>query len=506
MKGGVSRGAARLLLASGLLLGASGCRTGKGDPSWIGPDAAAVRCTVAGPNRIMPPILLELPHPPPPEGMYVRSFDPVALTDLGYQRDTVVCAALQSPSPGQLVDADKDLLELRRVRDEVSESARKLGECACDTAAHIGRKALIQGCMDQKTNHSCRVDRASIEKMEQTLAPLEVALAEVDLPVLHWRLFGISDRPGWFVDRFTKLVGRYEGGSTIYGREEPVAEDVAHALTRALLAEPDVVAVVRQDGGRAHLVVRELPRGRLVFDYFRYAVDDLEAVQLMGSISASDLDVFRQAMKPPEQAVRPELDPRDGPLIVMDLNNLERVDQMLSLHARFDTRGYDLQGEVRERPLPLVDRAEIQVPFGHDGEKLDGRFRLSAEGSAWMAAVRDMPLPAAAEDLRLDPAPPRFEPSPNPPDYVLRGTPVDHVWFLGVHGLAEVFDAMEREHPGKLEGTPAKLQLPIPSGPMPMDLGTREGLRPLRERLSKRSHELTVAEDGGWLTVILDPD
>ena len=90
-------------LAGALALWGLGCGGGELATRWVPAEAAMVRCTTAGRDR-MPPVLLDLPLPSVPTGLLARQLDPMALDDMGFEREQPVCAALLEPS-GDTIDA-----------------------------------------------------------------------------------------------------------------------------------------------------------------------------------------------------------------------------------------------------------------------------------------------------------------------------------------------------------------------------------------------------------------
>lgn len=249
-------------IAAGALL--SACGPDPGPLGWVDARAAVIRCTSAGRDR-MPPVMLDLPAPEAPTGLYARRMDPMALDDLGFQRDTVACALLLPVDDGS-AEANRTLLDARRT---AAKAAGELaGMCACEAASQLGARPLLDNCVDRPTRPNCKVEE-QLPAMEAVLAPVYTALADTKPPLLHWRLVGKFDRAGWFARQQSTLIERHEGGSTVYERGEAVPKRGNGPLIDALLDEKDVVAVVRQNSGQALLVLREIDK-TLVLDHFAY--------------------------------------------------------------------------------------------------------------------------------------------------------------------------------------------------------------------------------------------
>src|SRR5690606_40446482 len=93
-----------------------------------------VRCTTAGRDR-MPPVLLDLPLPSVPTGLLARQLDPMALDDMGFEREQPVCAALLEPSGDTIDAARQGVTTLLDAHARAGAQARaSLGRCTCEVA------------------------------------------------------------------------------------------------------------------------------------------------------------------------------------------------------------------------------------------------------------------------------------------------------------------------------------------------------------------------------------
>lgn len=478
--------------AVGLL---TSCGVRKGTPDWVPHDAAVVRCTIAGPNLRLPKLFDEIPTPAVPTGLLARNMDPIALDDLGYERDRPVCASLQTPSAQELDHAAKAIAELDEIRSVVSKSLRELGRCRCTYARALDATGLVPGCLEKPTDPSCEVEADEIEAMRTILEPLENKLARTEVPRVHWRLSGRTDRVGRFVAKRNELIARHPGGSEVYVPNAPLPPKQGARLVRALLDVEGVVAVVRQDSGRALLVVRELD-DELILDHFAYPdfggrpptsvhallpyFDDLQASR------------YREALAPPATPRQLLLKAKKGYLIELDRAALERIDRAAIIAAEFAQLPYDESREVRELPPLLVDRVALQVPYGTDGEVLKAKLRLTEDGRRWLDAVKGMKMSQSLITLGQLEQPPRFEAArPRSEDmFLLRGQPIEGLLFAGPTALPQVLAAVEIAAPGSVRGKTDDWKVELPSGFMPGEFPTRQGLALLRERLSLRPHEL----------------
>jgi len=496
-----------LPLGSGLL--GSGCgRTAKPE-AWIGDRAAVIRCTGAGPHR-MPPMLVGLPMPAAPTGLLAHGIDPAALDRLGYARDAPVCAVLEAPPVDTIAKASTTLPALVEAYDAVSREALRVGgRCTCEIARVLGERDMVAACVQTPTIAGCDVEDKA-DEVARALDPLREALQAAELPWTHWRLVGATDRPGWFVDHLPQLLSAHTGGSTAYVRGEPLSGRV-EPLVRELLALEGVVAVVRQDSGRAMLVARERD-GLLVLDHFEQPpvlprlgllAERLEQTRAVALVA-------RLAAPTPTQSPTSSLLGRadKGNFVEIDRAMLEEVDRALVASAALLGAPYDPEKERRDTPPPLVDRLLVQAPFGVDGRELQIRARLSAEGIAWAQALGDVPLLGNLDALGLADTAPTFTP---PPDlevpFVLRGTPTETVLVHGLHRAPTVLEAMEVGHPGALGGTLSHWTIALPGGdPTPSLVGPL--LAKLREQIGKGRYELELRFDSGrtQLEIDLRPD
>jgi hypothetical protein len=509
----------RLLRAVGLallLLTTASCGVRKGAPEWIGSDAAVVRCTVAGPNLELPRLFDEVPSPALPTGLYARTMDPIALDQLGFERDRVVCATLQAPDAAALETASEGIAKLHAQRRALLKSTRKLGGCRCAYADALRVRALVPGCVDQPTKRSCELEPEALTQLREQLAPFEATLASTEVPRTHWRLFGRTDRRGRFVARHEELLGRHGGGSEVFVPGNPLPGQPGFELIAGLLALEHVVAVVRQDGGRGLLVVREID-DQLVLDHFAYpdwfgaglTRIDPELFALLGYLDDAQLARYRAALEPPRERRELLMDPRKGYMVELDHAALERVDRALLVAAEYVELPYDETQERRELPALMVDRVTHQVPYGTDGEVLRVRMRLSEEGRQWLASVAGQAPLEAAPGLGNAELVPAFEPAVAgfASLFTLRGQPIEQVLFAGPPGLPKLLLAIAWSDPQAIDGEIDDLELELPSGPLPGEFPTRPGLGLLRERLSITAHSLSVelVEGGRTLAVELEP-
>lgn len=498
-------------------LGLTSCGVRKGAPDWIGVDAAVVRCTVSGPNLALPQLFVEVPSPLPPTGLYARAMDPIALDQLGYERDRAVCATLQAPDAAELDAAATAIDALIETRNETTKRARKLGRCLCNYADVLDSRTLVPGCAERPTQRQCEAEPEAIAALAELLTPLRESLEAAEVPRLHWRLAGRTDRRGRFAVRHDELLGRHPGGSEVYLPATPLPPYPGMALVAALLAEDHVEAVVRQDNGRALLVVREID-DELVLDHFAYPDwlgADVEGVDpelsaLLPHLDDAQIERYREALAPPSQTRDLLFRPHKGYMVELDRAALERVDRAVLLAAHYAGHRYDPEREVHTLPPRLADRFAHQIPYGTEGEVLRARVRLTDEGRQWIGEWAEYAAFESLSSLGQDDVVPAFEPATQDGVdrlFVLRGQPIESVLFAGVSALPKVLFAVELAASGSVDGPIGEFEVELPSGPLPGEFPTRRGIGSIRERLSKTPHELEVelVEGGREIALELTP-
>lgn len=489
-----------------VLLGSVGCG-GERATRWVPPDAAMVRCTAAGRDR-MPPVLLELPVPQVPTGLLARQLDPMALNDMGYEREQPVCAALMRPSPEE-VAGSRDALTglLTTYRETGATVVSSLGSCACDVARAAGAAELVAPCLDEPHRPSCEPTPEAVARVETLLAPLREALVSTSVPRLHWRVAGRSDRPGWMVERMAELLPRHSGGATVFRSGQAVPSRHNHGLVRALLGEPGVSAVLRLDGGRAVLVVREIDDA-LVLDYLSYPAVAGSLVPLLPFIDDARVEDVVARLARPAASWSPPLPLEEGTLVHLDRDGLRAVDTMVLGMA-------PLAG-VREAPRALPDEealvadVTLQARYGTRGKVLRLQLRLSDTGTQWAQTLSGGVLASSVEELGLplEALPP---PSPAAVDlpFVAHRTATEWLVLDGLEGAAAFMKQLEMQHPGALSGTVDAWELSLPPGAIAPG-GTVPPAQPLRswaERIGGEPYRIRTRFDAPRenLEVILEP-
>ena len=478
-----------------MLIPGLGCGVRKGAPEWIPNDAAVIRCTVSGPNLQLPKLLDELPTPKIPTGLLARSMDPIALDQLGFERDRPVCASLVSPPASEIERASEAIAELEEVRREVGRKVRELGSCRCTYAAAIDASGLVSGCVTQATDPNCVAQSDKVRELATILEPLYDQLGRTEVPRIHWRLAGRNDRPGRFAVLHDRLISRHPGGSEVFLAKTPLPPRHGTKLIAKLLTLEGVVAVVRQDSGRALLIVRELD-AQLILDHFAYpdwgTHVPAHIYALLPYLDDAQIPRYLEALTAPSDPRKTMLAPTKGYLIELDHAGLERVDQATLVAANFAQFQYDEARERRVLPTALVDRIAVQVPFGTEGTALHLRLRLTEDGRRWLDGVDGLELRDALSTLAQLEHEPSFQAARTGTEdlFLLRGRSIEQLLFAGPSALPQVLAAIEAASPGSLEGEADDFEVALPSGSLPGGFPSRPGSALIRERLSLYPHTL----------------
>lgn len=465
----------------------SGCGPGRGTQRWIGDDAAAVRCVVAGHERPTP-ILLEVPVPLHPTGLYARLLDPVGLDKMGYQRDQPVCATLVAPTPERVAAAQADLQPILEVQKKAGDAALSVSSrCVCEVAKELGLVHLVAACSVLPAVEGCEVDQATAAGVSEALAPLQQQLAEATMIPVHWRLSGLTDRPDWFAEKLPDLLKNHGAGSDVFlpGNARPSRGN--HLLIRALLDAEDVVAVVRQDGGAALLVAREVDGRELVLDHFRHTVYDARARGLLAEWDNTHVQYYLDQLRPPAVARAPLLDVRLGNIVELRADPLERIDQGLVATSRLSMTSYNRRKERRREPPVYVDRLTVQAPSVRPGV-LVGIIELNEAGRNWAAVIPEVVLTPTLEEFEVSDVEPSIAKQKSPP-FVMRGTAVWRASIHGIHAFVRLMRKVEIDHPSTIGGKPSRFTFDLPTAPLSDT--PDPGLAELAERLASAPHRLS---------------
>lgn len=464
---------------------------------WIADDAAMVQCTTSGRTR-MPPVLLGLPFPAVPTGLYARGLDPMALTDMGYERDKPTCVALLPPDPDEVRTAAAQLELMVSIAKATSEQITRTVPCACETADALGVRDLVVDCATIPSRN-CAPSESRRDKVGALLVPLEDAVKGTPVPRLHWRLVGPTDRPTWFAERTDDLLGRHAGGSTVYRAGQSVPARDNFVLLRRLLEHEHVVAVIRQDTGKAFTVARVVD-GMQILDHFALPPLANELAPLRSQIDNAQVDDIVAQLDKPARAYRPLRSPADGNFSELDAIGLDRVDAMLVAASVLAGPPYVEADEERQEPERYVERVAVQAPFGQEGRALRVAARLTDDGKLWATAMRDEALGSDLSVLDLSGEMPHFKPAATPsPPFVLRGTAANRTLVHGLHRMADAMKAVELTAPGAIEGKSKAWSFRIPQG---MTLPAE--VRPLAEQVLERSYRVTAEIDDEAGTIVAD--
>ncbi len=477
------------------------CGPDPGPLEWIDARAAVVQCTSSGRDR-MPPVLLDLPAPVPPTGLYARALDPMALNDLGYQRDTVACAMLTPAEPSTTTADAATLTNLLTVREAAGrEAIRAAGPCACDVVNGAGMRGLVPQCLDRPTQPTCDPEK----DRDAVLAALEPALeavAQTRPPLMHWRLVGKTDREGWFVERQATLLARHEGGSTIYVRGQAVPLRDNGELIRALLDEEGVVAVAHQDSGRGLLVVRELG-SRLVLDHFAYPVVGPRELPLLAFIDNANVERYRSLLAKPSATRKLTFDPAKGNLIEVDVGQLAEVDGVFEAAAPLASLPV---APSRELPARRVERVAVQAPFGKQGTVLEVAVALTEDGREWANLLTNSPLSPTLDELgEEEPVLPDEVRSELP--YALAGTAFESSVVYGLEQVTGLMKQVEMRYPSSVQGSARAWSFAMPPSDLSGLVTEAARFEGLRKNFEAQAYgvEVSVADDSTRITATIAP-
>jgi len=400
----------------------------------------------------MPPVLLDLPIPPVPTGLLARQLDPMALNDMGFEREQPVCAALLQPPSEQIEAARADTTTVLAEHSRVGAEVRaRLGRCACEVARATSVESLLGPCHDEPYRPECEITEYQVDELRTLMEPLQSALASTPIPRLHWRLAGRTDRPGWLVERLVELLPRHLGGATAFQPGQAIPSRHNHVLIRRLLEVPGAIAVLRLDGGRAMLVARELD-GALVLDLFAFPRVDPRLVPLLPFIDDARVDDLVDALVQPAAAWSPSLPLDDGNLVHLDRPALRAVDSLVLAMAPLAGEAAAPRALPEPATSPLVDAITLQAEFGAKGKRLHAHLRLSDAGQQWAQTLSSTVLGPELEALGLP-----LEPTPSQSldldlDFVVHGRPPERLVLDGLAYAPSFLRSLEMHHPSSVGG------------------------------------------------------
>ncbi len=512
--------------------------------NWISESAAVVHCVGVGPAAERPSIHDELPVVDAPTQFFLRSMAPEDLSDLGFAPNTAACAALLPNSWAEIDRMEADMKGLRGVLNDLTVEIRQSDACFCSQLRGLDAQWIAPSCSRAWARLGCKPqDIVAQRALAPKIEPAEELATQLEVPMEHWRLVGRTDRPGFWEHRYRWLKRRFDGASEAFEPGVPATTGPSMLLVNALLEAPGVVMVVRQEGGRSILVVREPEKDMLVFDLFRKPVYENESLSLLHKLDDVRPGTYLDALSKPASALKLPGNPRKSMTTWMSHDGLERVDAALRAVNNF----FQLPPlkRIDEGVEPLVETILWTTPVGEgeDPSTSEVTLSLTEEGVAWAAAARDegfasqiyelaeleekrespiFEAMAAEDEVRVAPAP-GGEPTRQGPDGVHAGagdsagdrepshpgfsasaprtldiepvhTPaIGGVWFHGLRRAVVFLSAAEFEYTGTFKGTIDEWTLEVPNAFHPRDLRVVSAFRPTMSRLGSRPHVI----DGG---------
>lgn len=515
---------------------------------WIPESAAVVHCVGVAPDTERPLIHDEVASVDVPSHFFLRSMAPEDLSDIGFAPNTAACAALISPAWDELARMEDGMKELREVLDELTIDLRRSDACLCSQLRGLDAQWISPSCSRERVRLGCKsqdiiAQRALAPKIE----PVRQLAEGLSMPTEHWRLVGRTDRPGFWEHRYRWLKRRFRGAVEAFEPSAPATTGPSMKLVNTLLEVPGVVMVVRQEGGRSILVVREPEKGMLTLDLFRKPIYENESVSLLHTLDDLRSEDFVAALAKPDSALKLKGDLRKSVTTWINRDGLERVDAATRAIAFF----FQLPSidRVEESVEPLVESAlwMTSVREGENPETSEIRLSLSEEGKAWVATLRDDGFAAQIYDLaeteqkresevfdaiaalderRPAPAPVENDEAPSsreaspaadsdesaaeaaPLDVVrsgareldvaLRLSPtIDGVWFHGLRASVMFLSDVEFNHTGAFDGTIDRWTLTLPEEFRVGDLRVVSAFRPLLSRLGGNPHVIEGGVEDG---------
>lgn len=372
------------------MIGLVGCTARAPALDWISDSAAVVHCIGVGPDAARPTIHDELPTVEVPAQFFLRAMAPEDLSDIGFAPNTAVCAALL-PYPWIEIDRmETGMKEIRGVLDEMTVQLRKGDACFCSQLRGLDAQWITPACSRERVRLGCNnqdiiAQRALAPKLE---AVRELA-GSLEIPLEHWRLAGRTDRPGFWEHRYRWLKRRFHGAVEAFEPSFPATTGPSMLLINRLLEAPGVVMVVRQNGGRSVLVVREPEKGALVFDLFRKPVYENESLNLLHKLDDLKPEIYLNALAKPTSKMKLPGDLRRSFTTWMSRDGLERVDAATRAIAYF----FQLPSLkiVDEEVEPLVASMlwTTSIREGENPSSSEVKLSLTEEGVAWVATLRD---------------------------------------------------------------------------------------------------------------------
>ncbi len=472
---------------------------------------------------------------------------PEDLGDLGFAPKTAVCAALIPNSWDQIETKKAEMKEVREVLDDLAVELRRKDACFCSQLRGLDAQWVSPACSQGWARPGCKTHDILAERaLAPMLAPVGALADELEMPMEHWRIAGRTDRPGFWEHRYRWLKRRFSSSSEAFEPGTPATTGPSKSLINALLKSPGVVMVVRQEGGRSILVVREPDKDLLIFDLFRKPVYENESLSLLHKLDDIRPQGYLNALGKPEVPLRLAGDLRKSMTTWMSRDGLERVDAATRAVASFFMLPR-LQGVDEEVP-PFVDaiRWTTSVVEGDEPATSELYMSLTEDGVAWVDAVRAEGFAsqiyelAEAEEQRESPifeamaemdsslgspedggegslegsaqgvdapgaddgaeggrAASTFIPSAiRKVDVELALRPeVDGVWFHGLRRSVLFLSAAEFEHTGTFEGTIDEWRLEVPGAFRLGDLRVVSAFRPSMSRLGSGPHLI----EGGFV-------
>jgi hypothetical protein len=434
-----------------------------------------------------------------PAGTFASSMQPRVFRDLGFAAGQRVCAAPIVP-PLQRIEAQRANAAALGAADESLQSL--VDGCVCAELRKVGRLSWAPRCGRIKNVTRCPDQSARLTRFEEALAELEVLLP-AERPRLHWRVVGSLGRTGRFPVSASEHLEWLDYPGRVSTPEKLATGDEQDPLVRALLAVPDVTAVIRQGRGHAVLVVREIGDIQ-VLDYFENLASSKRWGTDWGVLDRDMLGARLESMLAlpgTENTMLSQLEQTPGKphewlstahgLVHLDHGRLDDYDRLLLAAREVDGEHYDETLETRTRDELLMD----ELTLAWNDQSTRGRVRLTLEGQAWWGNPVDGEFIVQHAAARLEePTRPEFKPAMEH-DFVLRGQPLELGVFDALRGFPRIIDAAFNVDANGVSGDAANFRVELPEGRVAGEIQTAPGLVALQSYLSTRPHAMSVKVD-----------
>lgn len=474
----------------------------------IGPEAAYITCERVAERGARPPRdpwaeILPAPYAEleaaegarVPAALLSNDMHPYDLGELGFAEGSMVCAAWLAPSNAQVTQIGSNLAQVGEAMRTLEDLAQG---CGCASARARGLSGWISRCRGAATSRLCKPDGRLEAKLYEAAGVLESAFAAAAPARDHWRLAGPIGRPGRLAALHVDIAAHLGVGGDAFAPDGRRPRTGSDPLVESVLEVDDVQAVLRVDGSRGLVVIREIGR-LLVIDYFWHIADGPRWQTHYPRFDAAAIDETLAALALPDERSGPA---PTRPTHIYDAAAFLEIDSLRKAATSLWAEPYDPTREVYERQ-PLVF-SRLRFESGPEGLELFGV--LTPEGEAFLTLGDGGTIVERAGPMQGYRQPFAFDPGPRDPGYVFRGSPLERGWFDGPRSIGVLISTIASVSPEAVRGTIDKFKLQLPVGPLPGELESIAGLERVRGEISERGAELHVVRKPDYVEAVLRTD